>query len=245
MRTVKCKNCGASFGEDMAQCPYCGTMNKRGAYMEFRLKISDMIDSLLGLKDDVQRSVSSIILRAFLRSLILIAVIVGIAFVTSRFVNVNHYNDKEYDQEAMEEIIWLDENLDRLNEAYERGDYKAVEKIYYENSRAASGWVLYPEYCLKKGYKEFEEAARLDFYQLQKALYLIFYPSYYTGYNGMSRVDDEVYDQIRTSVIEYMKEKGYEYSELEEIYKACSDSYGYIDSSLIKNYVKEDGNGKL
>ena len=245
MKKVKCKNCGASFDDTLAQCPYCGTMNKRGAYREFRLKISDMIDSLLGLKGEVQRSVSSIILGALLRSVVLIAVIAGLAFVCARFTNVNHYNDKEYDQEALEDITWLDENLDRLNEAYENGDYKAVEKIYYENSGAASSWVHYPIYCLKKEYHALEEATQIDARQLQRAMYLLFYPRYYAGYSGMNKIEDDEYDLLADSVTTLMKEKGYEYSELKDIYKACSDSYGYITFDLVKKYVKEDGNGKL
>ena len=32
---------------------------------------------------------------------------------------------------------------------------------------------------------------------------------------------------------------------IKDIYKKCSDSYGYIDGSELKQYVKEDGNGKL
>ena len=245
MKTVKCKNCGASFDDDLAQCPYCGTMNKKGAYREFRLKIRDMIDSLLGLKDEVHSSVSAIILGALLRSVILIAVIVALAFVCAKFKNVNYYNDKEYDQEALEDITWLDENLDRLNEAYEQGDYKTVEKIYYENTRAASSWVHYPTYALKKELKKVEDAEKISAYDLERALYILFYPRYYTGYSGMNRIEDDEYDIICGTVMELLEKKGYSYSELEEIYKDCKDSYGFMDIEKVRKHVKEDGNGKL
>ena len=245
MKKVKCKNCGASFDDSLAQCPYCGTMNKKGAYGEFRKKISSMIDSFLGLKDEVHRSVSSIILRSLFKSLLLVVLTAALAFICSRFVNVNYYNDKEYDQEAMENITWLDDNLDRLNAAYEAEDYKSVEKIYYENTKAASGWVLYPTYCLKKECKELETSVYFGAGQLQQAMYLLFYPGYYTGYGGMNRVSDDDYDEICGSVMAFMEEKGYSYSELEEIYSKCKDSYGYIKFDQLKEYVKEAGNGKL
>ena len=245
MAIVKCKNCGASFEDTLAQCPYCGTMNKKGAYREFRKKISNVIDSLLGLKDEVQRSVSAIVLRSLLRSLIIVAVIVGLAFVCARFKNVNYFNDKEYDQEVLEKITWLDDNLDRLNDAYEKGDYKAVEKIYYENSRAASGWVHYPTYCLKKECRAIEDAGKIDAQQLQRALYILFYPRMYTGYSGISRVSEEDYDLICGTVIELMEKAGYGYPELEEIYKACRDNQGYLSYELVKTYVKEGSDGQL
>ena len=81
MKTVKCKNCGASFDENLEKCPYCGTMNKKGAYRSFRLKIVSMIDSVLGLKDDIHNSVSKIIWNSLLRAVILIAQTVGLDHV--------------------------------------------------------------------------------------------------------------------------------------------------------------------
>ncbi|MBO4537736.1 MAG: zinc-ribbon domain-containing protein, partial [Erysipelotrichaceae bacterium] len=32
MKELICKNCGAAYPEDTEYCPYCGTMNKKGAY---------------------------------------------------------------------------------------------------------------------------------------------------------------------------------------------------------------------
>ena len=68
MSIVQCKNCGVGFDGGLSYCPYCGTMNKRGAYAEFRGKISSLIDSMLGLKDNVEKSVSRIVLSSLLRS---------------------------------------------------------------------------------------------------------------------------------------------------------------------------------
>ena len=243
MSKVRCKNCGAVFDAKLSYCPYCGTMNQRGAYAEFRMKISSLIDSMFGLKEDVQKSVSRIILSSLLRSLVIIAVIIGIAFGFSRNAQVNYYNDPEYDQKAYEEIVWMDENLDKLNEAYDHGDYKTIEKMYYQQSSAVQNWSRYPAYTLKSAYEKLEAEERLEVYQLQQMLQFIFYPEYYTGYNGMNRVDENEYAEMRDGLISKLESRGYPYAELEEIYDKCSDSYGYADSSLLKEYVKEGGNG--
>ncbi len=243
MNTVRCKNCGAVFNAKLSYCPYCGTMNKRGAYAEFRMKISSVINAMLGLKEDVQQSVSRIILSSLLRSLILIAVIIGIAFAFSRTAQVNYYNDPKYDQQAYEEIVWMDENLAGLNEAYENGDYKTIEKMYYEQPNAVRNWSHYPTYTLKYAYGKLEAEERLDVYQLQKMMHFIFHPEYYTGYNGMKRVDENEYAAMREALILKLESRGYAFSELEEIYAKHSDSYGYVDSDFLKEYVKEGGNG--
>ena len=243
MSTVKCKNCGAVFDAKLSYCPYCGTMNKRGAYAEFRMKISSVIDAMLGLKENVQQSVSRMILSSLLRSLIIIAVIVGIAFAFSRTAQVNYYNDPKYDQQAYEEIVWMDENLDRLNEAYESGDYKTIEKLSYEQSGAVRNWSHYPSYCLKYAYQKIEAEERFNTYVFQRMLHFLFHPESFTGYNGMSKVDKGEYAAMRDTLIAELEEKGYSLAELEDIYDKCSDSYGYVDGNLLKEYVKEDGNG--
>lgn len=243
MSTFRCRNCGAVFDAKLSSCPYCGTMNKRGAYAEFRMKISSVIDAMLGLKENVQQSVSRIILSSLLRSLVMIAVIIGAAFAFSRTAQVNYYNDPEYDQQAYEEILWMDENLDRLNEAYESGDYKTVEKLYYQQPHAVGNWSHYSDYTLKYAFEKLEAEELLGVYQLQQMMHFIFQPEFYTGYNGMNRVDENEYAAMREALIAKLESRGYAFSELEEIYAECSDSYGYVDGSLLKKYVKEGGNG--
>ena len=239
MSKVNCKNCGSVFDGTLSYCPYCGTMNKRGAYAEFRMKVSSLIDSMFGLKDNVEQSVSRIILSSFLRALVFIAVIIGLAFVFSRTAQVNYYNDPEYDRKAYEEIVWMEENIDRLNEAYERGDYKTVEKLYYEQPDAVRNWSCYYSYTLKYAYQKIEATDRFDAYVFQNMLHFIFMPEYFTGYNGMSRVDRDEYAGMRDALLAELETKGYSLSEVEEIYDRCSDSYGYVDSRMLKEYMKE------
>ena len=245
MSKVRCKNCGTIFDAGLSYCPCCGTMNKRGAYAEFRKKISSVIDSMLGLKENVQQSVSRIILSSLLRSLILIAAVIGLAFAFSRTAQVSYYNDPKYDQQAYEEIAWMNENLDKLNEAYESGDYKTIEKLYYEQSQAVRSWSRYPSYTLKYAFEKLNAEDRLDAYQLQQMIHFIFQPEYYTGNNGMTRVDENEYAVMREALISKLESRGYSFARLEEIYARCSDSNGYVDSSLLKDYVKEGGNGQL
>ena len=239
MSTVQCKNCGSVFDGRKGYCPYCGTMNKRGAYAEFRMKISALIDSMLGLKENVEQSVSRIVLSSLLRSLIFIAVIIGIAFAFSRTAQVNYKNDPKYDQQAYEEITWMNDNLSKLNEAYESGDMKAVEKLYYQQPNAVRNWSRYPSYALKLTYQKIKGEDRFDAYCFQRMLHLIFRPEIFAGYNGMSRVDEAEYAEMRDDLIAELETRGYSLPELEDIYEKCADSYGYADSDLLKQYMKE------
>ncbi len=239
MRQVTCKNCGAVFDETLEKCPYCGTMNRKGSYGSFRRKVAGMVDRMLGLRNEVNQSTGSIVLSAFLRSLIMIAAVIGLAFLFSRSARIGYYYDPKSDQEAYEKIVWEDENIDKLNEAYERNDFKTIRSLYAENSNVVSRWPHYADYKLKEKYADIIEYTRISNYQLQDVLYFLYFPGYYSSGTAMKTVDAEQYESLRESVLNMMEEKGYTEQELSDIYGKNSNSYGYLSASDLNAYVKE------
>ena len=243
MKKITCKNCGAQVSDELSKCPYCGTMNRKGAYKEFRLKISGFVDSMIGLKEETHKSLSRMIFTSFFRSLIIITVIIGLAYVLSLSAKVNYYNDKEYDQKAYEEIIWADENMDKLDEAYAKGDFDTIEKLYHENYQAVSHWAHYSSYVFKKQYLEIMDYKEINEYRMEDILYFLYYPGYYARYDGMSKEEKEIYENDRLAVLEFMEEKGYTEDELKTIYHSCKDNYGYLSYEKLRKHLKEEKNG--
>ncbi len=239
MRQVTCKNCGAVFSDELEKCPYCGTMNKRGAYRKFRMRISGMIDRMLGMREEAYESISRMIFVSVLRSLLMIAVITGLAFAAARHARVNYYNDAEMDEKAYQTIMWEDENLEKLDAAYEKEDYETIRKLYYENSRVVSRWSKYPSYSLKAKYRELSERDYFNVYELQNILYFLYDPEFYAGRDGMKSVDAQEYEEMRNGLLLRMEERGYSEAELAEIYFNHADKYGYISLSDLEEYVKE------
>ena len=239
MRQVTCKNCGAVFSENLEKCPYCGTMNRKGAYRSFRMTFAGMVDQMLGLKDEVNQTTGKMILSAFLRSLVFIAVIIGIAFGFSRTARINYYSDPEYDQEAYETILWEDENLDKLDEAYAKNDFKTIKSLYAENSKVVHRWPNYANYVLKERYQNIMDYPHFSVYELQNVLYYLYFPDFFTYGHGMENLDAEQYESMRQSLLKMMAEKGYTEQELADIYAKHADSYGYTNISELEAYVKE------
>ena len=58
---IVCKNCNGVYDSKLSKCPYCSTMNKRGAYRDFRYEVADIIDKLIGLKSETSKSLSSVV----------------------------------------------------------------------------------------------------------------------------------------------------------------------------------------
>lgn len=240
---ITCKNCGGGFSNELDKCPYCGTMHKAGAYKKFRYKIRDFIDQLLGLKDEAQKSLSKIIFSSILRALLIGMVIISVAFLLSLFRNTNFYNDRRYDQDRLDEITWQNENISKLDEAYEKGDYDTIEKLYYENSVAVYKWKHYASYYLKQEHKQLLSEERISEYVLRDCMYYIYNPDYLVNTNSMSLEEYEEYENMRQDIIDKLVQDGYSESELQNIFDTHRDSYGYLNSSDLKRYLKGENNG--
>ena len=240
---MKCKNCGGIFSDELEKCPYCGTMNTKGAYKNYRQKIRNIIDRLFGLKAEAYNSLSKLILMSILRGLLIIAIVIGLAFIASRFMNVNYYNDPKYDQEALDDILWEEENIDKLNEAFENDDFATIDKLYYQNTRVVNKWPHYDTYCLRKKHQDILEdcdsSSYFGSYQLTDVLYFLYNPDYYfSTYRWTEDLYGE-YEEKRQQIVSVMQGKGYEEKELSDIYDSNADGDGYLHSSDLDKYLKE------
>lgn len=243
MKKIVCKNCGGQFDENLNKCPFCGTMNKKAAYRDFRFKISDIIENVLGLKEEVYDSVHKLVFHALLRGTILVLIVSGLGFFLGYHSNVNYYNDKEYDEKTLENILWEDENLEKLEKAYANNDLETIDKLYRENSSVISNWEHFSSYSLKKTFSDIMDDDYFSSYNFTKMLYFVLYPDYFANTNKMSSEEYAEYLKDRDVVLTLLKEKGYSEEELKDIYDSCNDGYGYVSARDVEEYMKEEDNG--
>ena len=214
-------------------------MNRRGAYGSFRGKVAGMVDQMLGLKTEVNQSTGQMVFFAFLRSLVMITVVIGLAFFFAQSAQLNYYSDPKDDQRTYETIVWEDENLEKLDEAYQNDDFKTIRSLYAENSNVVKRWAHYGDYVLKEKCQTILEYEHISAYNLQNVLYFLYFPEYYTYRDGMKNADMEQYEAMRQSVIKMMEEKGYSEQELSDIYRKHADGYGYLSIGDLEQYEKE------
>lgn len=238
-KVMICKNCGGEFSDELTKCPYCGTMNRKGAYKDFRRKVSNIIDKLLGLKAEAYDSVSKMIGISLLRSLVIVVVVCALALGASMLVNVNYYNDAKYDEESYQKILWENENLSKLNEAYEGKDFKTVEKLLNERYSVSYSWEHYSAYCLEKAYLDIMDDEHFNEYVLEDLIYYCYYPGYFTYSYKLNAEEKAAYEENRAALLKYAAGKGYSESELQQIYEENRDDFGYISASDVRKYMKE------
>ena len=236
---MKCKNCGAEYSDKLSKCPYCGTMNRKAAYREFKEKVAGFFDRVLGLKAEAYDSISKMLLLSILRSLILIIVVCALAFGASFMANVNYYEDVKYDRETFNDISWENENLRRLNECFENGDFEAIRKLYVQRRSVVTKWEHYSSYELQTECKKIMSEKEFNQFVLQDIIYFSFFPDYYADPGKLSEEEKEIYEENRAEVLALALKEGYSEEELEEIYENVKDAYGYFSATDLEGYLKE------
>ena len=241
---VVCKNCGGEYDDSLSKCPYCGSMHKAGAYRKFRQKISNIIDQMLGLKKEVEESTGKIILVSLFRGILLCLLVSGIAFGLAMFTNTNYYNDKTYDEKLLKRIEWQNENVAKLDAAYEANDLDTIEELYNENSEAVHKWKHYSSYYLRKQYNRIlSKMDTFDEYVLFDCIYYVCYPEYYVNFRTMSDEELVDYENMKADVLNHLVEKGYSESEIQTIYEHNKDDYGYLRYDEIRKYLRGEDDG--
>jgi len=76
-------------------------------------------------------------------------------------------------------------------------------------------------------------------YTFKEVLYFLFYPDYYAYVRLMPEEDKQKYEEDRRALLSEMEKYSYQEEELQQAYDASKDSYGYIDSDKVKEYMKE------
>ena len=243
MKKIICKNCGAEYSENLSKCPYCNTMNKKGAYRSFRLQFSSFIDRLLGLQEKAEKTVSRTIVFALLRSFIIIFIVIGMAFLFSLFSNTNYYNDREYDEKTYEKIIWIENNLDKLNEAYYKNDYDTVSKMLTEKNSIAYAWNHYRSFELSKEFDFLMNDRTMSVILLRDMLYYLYYPDYFATGKFADEEEKAKYINNCEAIYEYLEAYGFDRDELSDIYNKHKDNYGYVSANDLDPYLKGANNG--
>lgn len=174
---IICPSCGGSYGEDLAKCPYCGTLNLPGAEQEYMDKLGDLRDDMekleqvpvQELKEAVKESgafLKKVFSRIFLIAVILVLFLGGL-FAFRKLVLERMIYGEPVDEK--EELLWQQENFSRLDALYEQGAYGELVKAYQE--AVEEGHVLWKwkhsEFCniygaIEDGEQYLQEMSKLQ-----------------------------------------------------------------------------------
>ncbi len=157
-KMVVCDSCGAEFEENLAKCPYCGSMNVKGAEREYMEKLEDVQDDMEELEDapldelnDTVKKQGRFLLKVFL----VVLAVVGILALAFFFM------ERRYQWDPKAEYAWQQEYYPRLNQLYEEGDYDGMVDLAMEamgeDNAAIWKWEHYDFYEAYFNCRDFDE----------------------------------------------------------------------------------------
>lgn len=128
--TIICSNCGAEIPADAAVCPYCGAINEKGSEKQYMNKLEDIREDVEELSDDAAVSYKAEMkksTRIFIVTVSVIAAAVLLLFAF-KYIRERMAIGVQSDSDLKEQMAWERENFPKLDELYEKKDYKSIIK---------------------------------------------------------------------------------------------------------------------
>lgn len=130
---IHCKSCGAEFEEDLPKCPYCGTLNYKGAEQEYLNKLENIREGMEDLQEVPEDEVKKEIKQRgkFIGKVILIIgiLIIGLALLL-------YWINRSPERDRKEDYLWMQENFPIMDELYEDENYEELMKFYLDKMEA-------------------------------------------------------------------------------------------------------------
>ncbi len=145
---IRCYNCGADIGENEVECPYCHASQHENAEKKYMNDLYSMNDTMDQMDDNAIRTE----LKTTLKHSIIMAAIFAVCIVSGSLIGVAKYksyhdNSKER-REIIESYEWYDNNIDKLDEMYNAGNFAQIDDFLssediYKNGKAVKYWKHY------------------------------------------------------------------------------------------------------
>lgn len=256
MSDIVCSNCGATFDEKEAKCPFCGYISYPGAEEKFMKDLDEIKDNLSDLssipKQEYKKEMSKQ-KKIVIQTIIIVSVIASIIGIICFICHLisDSYNDN-YD--VKEEMIWERENFPKLDVLYEAENYDAIlefqSKLYQtENNHSLYNW---KHYSFIQAYEKYKDSMDIIYYidmGMELSKYdredIVYYSMWY-HYKQYEDTKDSCSEEEYNKIIQYrdeMEQIFYNHlkftdKEADDLYIKCEDN-GYLNSKPCYQYANK------
>ena len=120
VKKIICSSCGAEFEDTLPKCPYCGSLNYKGAEAEY-------LGKLEGMRQDMQKELKKKLKKKqkfVIKLLILLAALAAILAVI--VFRVRYIEPRD----ARADYLWEKENFPVLDRLYQEQDFEGLTDFY-------------------------------------------------------------------------------------------------------------------
>jgi hypothetical protein len=254
-----CGNCGGEITDKDAYCPYCGVMNVRAAETEYMEKLEDIRENTEKLGDEGGRHTKKEVRRVGRLAVIIFAIVAVLVlglFVFSWAMDHFFYGNG---RDARDEAAFKEKYFPKLEELYASGDMDATCDYLNEIGGEDGAEVLqmWPHYKYISYYMDYKIVHAIpgteldnDFWNLKydEVLYAGIELIYQAGYFGQKNMSAEETEKVKKYASEaedlFSEYFSLDKSELDEIYRNCTDEEGYVYYTKIQEWAKKTGGAK-
>ena len=254
-----CGNCGGEITDKDAYCPYCGVMNVRAAETEYMEKLEDIRENTEKLGDEGGRHTKKEVRRVGRLAVIIFAIVAVLVlglFVFSWAMDHFFYGNG---RDARDEAAFKEKYFPKLEELYASGDMDATCDYLNEIGGEDGAEVLqmWPHYKYISYYMDYKIVHAIpgteldnDFWNLKydEVLYAGIELIYQAGYFGQKNMSAEETEKVKKYASEaediFSEYFSLDKSELDEIYRNCTDEEGYVYYMKIQEWAKKTGGAK-
>lgn len=250
-----CPNCGGEFADWALKCPYCGSVNDKGAEKEYMKHMDELRKRLDNLDEESAADYNKSMSKTIKRLLIAIGTILAAAAVILIIVFVIKKNEtQKSDNFYIAEKAWQTEEYKKLDAMYDEGDYDGILEEYYETLNGDYSITSWKHYCYVTdfyynysqvlGAKEQFDDGSGDYYMLGSGIYSALYltkstagdyisrleDAYNDGSYGLSKDEADLVRQYQAYSLDFLENTlGWSANEIDSFYEENSTN-GYLES---------------
>ena len=246
-KKIVCTSCGAEFDDTLAMCPYCGSLNYKGAEAEYLGKLEGVRQDMQQLEQVPLQELRERLKkrRKFVLKIFSILAVLAILFIVGVYaLNYTKPRDKQAD------YLWEKENFPVMDQMYKDRDFAGLVALYIqavEDDRPVMDWehnsvlsILLEcdnaeQYLADEGagrsLQEYEEASLLFSYWRLKGM----------DYSAVLTEKEREYLRSHVEGILVRLEGRYTFTPEEEkkFEDYLQEHYGYPDYDYCKEYIAE------
>lgn len=145
-KKIICPSCGGEFSEKLPKCPYCDSLNLKGAEQEYLEKLEDIREDLEELEKVPEKEAAAAIRS---KGKMTVKVIVLALAAAAAIAGISWYLSGKQERKDEENLIWEQNHIPVFDELYENGEYEELIALYHdavEGEHYLSGWE-HNEFC--------------------------------------------------------------------------------------------------
>ena len=126
VKKIICSSCGAEFDDSLPKCPYCGSLNYKGAEAEYLGKLEGVRQDMQQLEQVPERELKEKLKKKqkFVVKLLLLLAVLAAAFAVIVY-RVRYVEPRD----AKADYLWEKENFPVLDRLYEAKDFEGLAEF--------------------------------------------------------------------------------------------------------------------